>query len=315
MLVRDRFNLVTGVGYDWETQEIVFFGEMTEFRPNAAIGYAYLNTTPLPLEVTLHLGASVDYLGDKDDLTRSRTVFNPKVGVTMEPWNGATIRAAAFETLGRQFSTSETIEPTQVAGFNQIYDDLAAAESRRIAIAFDQSIADSLIAGVEWSRRDITVPLDFTGETYNWDERAAEAHVYWAPTADIALTLAYQEDEFTRPLPFPGKELIRDIRTQTVPLGIAVYLRSAFFGRLTVSYVRQTGRFFFLAAGADPVPASDSFWIADASIGYRLPNRRGTLSLDGRNLFDEQFRFQETDFFNRQFARERTILFRASLAF
>ncbi len=154
-----------------------------------------------------------------------------------------------------------------------------------------------------------------SGERFEWDERNTGLHAYWAATDSIAVTGEYSAEEFERPDAFPGKELIVKIKTRAMPLGLAVHAWSKFFVRATATYVRQTGEFFFIDAGPEPVPDEDSFWIADLTLGYRLPNRQGTLSLEGRNLFDEQYRFQETDLFTRQFARERVVLFRASLVF
>ena len=60
----------------------------------------------------------------------------------------------------------------------------------------------------------------------------------------------------------------------------------------------------------------DQFWVADATIGYRLPDRYGLIALEARNLFDERFKFQDFDFDRidqttlpiRMIAPERTIL-------
>lgn len=38
----------------------------------------------------------------------------------------------------------------------------------------------------------------------------------------------------------------------------------------------------------------DRFWVADASIGYRLPNRYGIVSINIKNVLDEQFQFQQS---------------------
>ena len=35
-------------------------------------------------------------------------------------------------------------------------------------------------------------------------------------------------------------------------------------------------------------PGEDRFWVVDAFVGYRLPNRRGLLSLNADNLLDER---------------------------
>jgi outer membrane receptor protein involved in Fe transport len=53
----------------------------------------------------------------------------------------------------------------------------------------------------------------------------------------------------------------------------------------------------------------------DAWAGFRLPNRRGTVSLAVENLLDERFRFQDTDPLNPSFAPERTGYLRFTLAF
>ena len=55
--------------------------------------------------------------------------------------------------------------------------------------------------------------------------------------------------------------------------------------------------------------------VVDAAVGYRLPNRFGFVTLEGRNLLDEEFKFQDTDPANPQIYPERLILARFTLAF
>ena len=53
-------------------------------------------------------------------------------------WNlkpGTTLRAAGFRTLKRTLVTDQTLEPTQVAGFNQFFDDPSATESEVFGLA------------------------------------------------------------------------------------------------------------------------------------------------------------------------------------
>ena len=42
------------------------------------------------------------------------------------------LRAAYFRTLKRQLLFQQTIQPTQVAGFNQLYDDFTGTRARRL---------------------------------------------------------------------------------------------------------------------------------------------------------------------------------------
>jgi hypothetical protein len=53
----------------------------------------------------------------------------------------------------------------------------------------------------------------------------------------------------------------------------------------------------------------------DAFVGYRLPNRRGLLSLNAENLLDESFQYQDVDPTNPSLFPERLISFRFTLAF
>ena len=62
-------------------------------------------------------------------------------------------------------------------------------------------------------------------------------------------------------------------------------------------------------------PGEDRFWVLDAFVGYRLPNRRGLLSLTADNLLDESFQFQDVDPTNPSLFPERLISFRFTLAF
>ena len=60
---------------------------------------------------------------------------------------------------------------------------------------------------------------------------------------------------------------------------------------------------------------NDSFWLVDASLGYRLPERRGLVSLGVANLFDEDFKFVDTDPFNPRVYPERFVFGRITLSF
>jgi hypothetical protein len=83
--------------------------------------------------------------------------------------------------------------------------------------------------------------------------------------------------------------------------------------RLQASWVDQKGEFGDPFAGFEP--DDDQFWILDASIGYRLPKRFGIITVEGKNLLNEGFKFQDTDPANPRIAPERFILGRITLSF
>ena len=80
-------------------------------------------------------------------------------------------------------------------------------------------------------------------------------------------------------------------------------------------YVRQTGEFRLDPFSFDFVPGASDFWTADVGLTYRLPRRRGLVTAEIRNLFDEAFSYQETDVLTPTLARERLAFLRLSVAF
>jgi outer membrane receptor protein involved in Fe transport len=83
--------------------------------------------------------------------------------------------------------------------------------------------------------------------------------------------------------------------------------------------VQQQGIFESPAASPfDPpafAPGEDRFVTVDAFVSYRLPKRRGSLSLNADNLLDERFSFQDIDPTNPSVFPERLVSFRFTLAF
>ena len=90
--------------------------------------------------------------------------LSPKLGLVLEPWRGATLRAAYTEAVaGTSFDESIRLEPTQVAGFLQSYRSLAS-ESVLGAVAgnkfklwglsFEQKLPTHTYLGVEFGIRN-----------------------------------------------------------------------------------------------------------------------------------------------------------------
>jgi hypothetical protein len=106
--------------------------------------------------VTFTLGAAGDiFNADSSRALESRNQLNPKFGITWNILPNTTLRAAAFRVFKRTLLTNQTLEPTQIAGFNQFYDDLESTESRRFGVAVDQKFSQTIFAGVEFSRREL----------------------------------------------------------------------------------------------------------------------------------------------------------------
>lgn len=291
--------------------------EDSEIRQWDIYSYAQLDLTD---NFTLVAGLSYD---DFDNDRKTRDQVNPKLGVLYSPWQDTTIRLAGFRYLSRNLIADQTIEPTQVAGFNQLFDDKPGTESWAAGIAVDQKLTDHLFSGVELMGRWLEVPFsEFSGilprenKTANWRERTARAYLYWTPHPWISTKAEYLLEVFDNREDFPGTDRFNTLTTHRVTLGGGIYHPSGAFSSLKTTYVDQSGEFIGQLTGPSlEVGDDDQFWVVDAAVGYRLPKRYGILSFEVLNLFDETFHFQDTDPANPNITPERTALFKLTLSF
>ncbi len=208
-LFRSRYlNVTSGVGYfNLDREQIITFNprnpalcrafplfcfqrtDLDSTHTNVYV-YSYIN---LLKDVTFTLGASGDFF-NTTGLQIATDQFNPKVGITWNILPSTTLRAAAFKAFKRTLMTDQTLEPTQVAGFNQFFDDLESTESRRYGVAVDQKFSQTIFGGVELSRRDLTVPVPITNpltgrgsQSHAWTGRS----IWVVPTCSGRLTTGW----------------------------------------------------------------------------------------------------------------------------
>ena len=291
-------------------------------RQSTFYTYAYLN--PLP-SLTLTAGASFDSI---DNALADEEAANPKLGITWRPTPNTTVRAAAFKTLFGSLTTSTQnaqprLEPVQIAGFTQLLFGGTADRGTVRGLAIEQELSPKLFVGWQADTRDTertgenpvgtpdTILIDLT-------ERAQRAYLYWLPSESLSITARYEHGRYgSEPLPLLGYS---HMKTERLPLEIRHFSRSGFTIGGRASYVQQEGEFQsgFPQTPFDPPPLAygeDHFFVLDAFVGYRLPNRRGLLSLNADNVLDESFQFQDVDPTNPSLFPERLISFRFTLAF
>ncbi len=308
----NRFNIVAGVGYadvDGRLDETdtfvvtppIFPEEVTVSRSDPEIqhlrGYVYANVVPAQA-VQLTLGLSAD---DYDETGLEQKKVNPKVGLQWDLTDTLHFRAAALQTIKPALVANRTVEPTQVAGFNQFYDDVNATKAKVYGVALDAEPVDTVAAGVEMTWRDLSEPVfgvDGDAVFEDRDEANSRGYLYWTPSEKVAVTgeLIYDRYESGDSI---RVDLPSYVRTVSVPLHLRYFHPRGFFGGIGVSYVDQK-----VERPADSIYADgeDDFFVVDASVGYRLPDRRGIVSLEVQNLFDQDFFYQDDNF--REFSDE-----------
>jgi hypothetical protein len=308
---------VAGVGYFKINSEDDYYSELF-FPPATVIPdsfviprdvnhtnlylYSYIN---FPRNVIFTIGASGDFVHQQLPDYRHKDInqFNPKFGITWNPFEGTTLRAAAFRVLKRTLITDQTLEPTQVAGFNQFFDDWNYTKSWRYGIAVDQKFCKSIFGGLEYSYRDMEVPYTLNTvpaevREVDWNENVGRAYLYWTPYKWFALTAEYLYERVRRDKEFAlGAE---KIDTHRVPLGINFYHPSGLSATFKGIYVYQKGSFERQSPTANGVyiDGNDNFWLFDAAINYRLPKRYGFVTVGVRNMFDQKFNYYDTDWQN-----------------
>lgn len=282
-------------------------------RQDSGYVYTYL-AFPDNLSWTLGLGY---YTFENNDL--SRREWSPKLGLEWRMGQGLRLRLAAFETLKRTLVAQQTIEPTQIAGFNQFFDDANGTQTRRYGLGLDAAPLPGLYAGVEVSRRELEIPgFDPLSGTLLEERREdlLAAYLYWMPHPRWAVAARYRLETVER-LTDPGTFEPLRVDTRSLPLDVRYFHPSGWFAGLGATHVDQRVRPSPLL---EPSATRDRFWLVDAIAGYRLPQRRGMVSLEVHNLFDESFLFQDLDFHTSE-ARgpevvpERTVAARISLSF
>jgi tetratricopeptide (TPR) repeat protein len=284
----------------------------TQLKHTDVYAYSYLKPVP---HVTATVGLSGDFLRSETVLVGDHDQFNPKFGLVWKPGGGTTIRGAAFRTLKRTLITDQTLEPTQVAGFNQFYDDLNATKAWVYGGAIDQKFTRRVFGGFEYSKRDTDMP--YVPDPSNPVQLFQKGHENWARAYFFVTPhpwLAVRADYLFERFESEGlTDLPTKVDTHRLPLGVSFFHPRGISASLTATYVDQSGDFVRLDSTKES--GSDNFWTVDAAVTYRLPKRYGFVAVGGTNLFDEQFSYYDTDVRNPTIQPTRRLYAKVVVAF
>jgi tetratricopeptide (TPR) repeat protein len=326
--------LVAGAGYSDETEHVL--PEPSDVRNESANAYLYVhwNSAKLPLGVQLGVAAEsfettkTSEFGD-DALDRSQ--WSPKLGLVWTPTESTTVRAAAFSSLHRPFIRSQTIEPTQVVGFNQFfggfeqyYGDFIGTSSDRAGVALDHKFTSTAFGGAEFTWRELEVPSFVFERNFTWREKSAQAYFYKTyvpavpppnlPGWQAAFSAEIEFEEVDRPQALTGAEGIMNLKMVRAPIGIQLFSATGVTLRVATTYVAQDGR-FSVDVDLPIVNKDDDGWITDLTLEYRLPERRGLVAIGAKNVFDNSVDLLEIDPVNPRVATEQFVFARFSLTF
>lgn len=312
------FHVITGASqFSWELTEkftqrepgvlIVDPPNEDDIQSNNLHIYSFINVFD---NVTLLLGGSYDFFDNHEIYSDE---FNPKLGITLSLHPATTVRAACFKTLRKFLVSEQTIEPANIAGFSQFYDDVAGTDVLNYGLGVDHIFSKKLYSGIEGLIRDIEAPA-FDYDISQWmnldgEEKILRLYLCYIPHKSITAKIVFQREELEAEY-----KTFKQLHTNILPFELCYFFSNKFQTKLTISYTTQKIEYneIYVNGGGND---NDAFWIADVSLHYYLPWANGIVSIDAKNVFDEEFKFQEIDPSNSRFYPEFIAIAKISLTF
>jgi tetratricopeptide (TPR) repeat protein len=289
------------------------FEDTIDTSITGSTGYAYGYLTPVD-SFTAILGVSGNFIDGESPEIDDENQYNPKLGFTWRPSQGTTIRAAGFQTLRGTLISDQTLEPTNVAGFNQFYDDIIGTKAKRYGGGIDQKVGSRLFMGLEYSERDLEIPYlsldDGSVQEEDATETLGRAYLFVTAHKMLALRLEYLDEQFEST---GAIDLPVTLDTIRVPLTLSFFAPCGFSAAVTGNYYDQEGD--FVRIDGTPVSDGDSFWTVDLNLSYRLSKRFGMISAGATNLLDEDFQYFDIDTRNPSVLPTRRMYARITLSF
>ena len=262
-----------------------------------------------------------------DSAAQSRDALDPKVGLVARVTPTTTLRGAYFETLGGAGNADlESIEPTQVAGFNQLFDDPIASRARGAGIGVDQKLAKWTYAGVQAAWRELDwpfgadsrpplLPVDGTNAVFTLRarEHGLRAYLYQVINRTTTATLEYTALDHEDDNVETGDATDDHSLTHRVRLGLNYFHPRGWFAGVIGTWRYQDLENFEPAQDGVENGIRD-FWIWDANVGYQFPKRNGYIALTFANVFDQSFRYQPVGI-DQRFLPDFSVNMRLSLNF
>jgi tetratricopeptide (TPR) repeat protein len=252
-----------------------------DIDPRFENSYLYSQFT-LPARINLTLGVAHN---EFDDIFVTTDQTDRKFGLTWEAWENWTFRTAYIESLVSPSSMLQTIEPTQVAGFNQLSSFTPGSEVKKLGLGIDAKIGSSFTIRAELLRTDFRQPkptISTAGEnslTYNSvNSEYSLAYLHWLATKRLGMYIAYQKEVIEQSHTSPETNTINVGR-----LGIHYHWPSGFYLKATGDYVDQE-------RDLNDANLQSHFWNINALVGYRFPKRYGQFNLYVTNLFNKEYK-------------------------
>ncbi len=275
---------------------------ISQSSPTQYAGYVYSNAKLFD-QLTLTTGLTYDNYNDNESGNETYlSELNPKLGLIWQVNDFVSLRAAGFKTVKPPIVVNQILQPTQIAGFNQFFDDVNGTVSWQYGVGADAHFHKNIYFGIEAFKRDLKTPL-FGG----FDKKREELYrlyLNWVLHRNWVINTEYRFENYR---PDTGS-----VQTSYLPLSVRYFNPSGIFAEFKSTWINQKAK---LDEG-DKV--DNSFILVDTAIGYRFPKSYGLISFEIKNLLDKQFDYRDRQFqMNEQrtpeFVPERTFFTRITI--
>ncbi|MEW8289678.1 MAG: FecR domain-containing protein [Candidatus Thiodiazotropha endolucinida] len=270
--------------------------------------YGYFFYAPSKM---LHLTAAISAIRDDSEIFDDKdTRVLPKLGVQWSISSASVLRAALFRSSSSAVTASsyQTLEPSHIAGFNQIHDEFRQTESWNFGLSLDHQFSPSLSVGVRGLNRNGETPFTLLDTmTFNssivdveYEEINVNAWVNWTPQKNLSLSIDYEYNDLDSAtnvdaVNFNGlaPDGVVELETHRFPIAFNYYHPTGLIFGAIATYINQEGVFQGNSILDPPQSAEDEFWQTDLQLSYRLPDKYGLISFGVKNVFDEDFNFED----------------------
>ena len=346
----DRQRLILGARYQNESHDTA----NTVNQPAFFTGFPPLSLANLQTEFerftayanyqlrlfdTLRLtaGATYDQIRFPTDIVQapilpgeeSRERVSPKLGLDWTPWERTRFRIAYTRSVAGLFNDSSTsIEPSEVAGFNQAFRSLSPLATvpgsvfETTAIGFDHEFSTRTYlnaeAGLRNSEADQIVPAEGQAETppiftplplspqkqeIDFKEKYLTLNINQLVGQELSFGTAYSLDSSAidyatqiqgLPAGTTGARLPKTYEQSTlhtITLFGNYYLPCGFFSQVQANWYGQANK------GFAPNEPGDAFWQFNLFAGYRFPKRHMEIQAGVLNLADQNYHLEPLTYY------------------
>jgi len=239
----------------------------------------YLYTHLKPLEfMDLTLGLSREqYINSSTTIENT----NPKIGARLSLTDKIIVNFAYISSLKRNITANQTVEPTQVSGFNQFFDDFNGSKIHNYSFSFKYQSSQNLYTGLSFTTREISFPIYANNKAafHDIEEYTKNVYLYYNLNLNTSLSFEYTQEKFKNKVIRP-----REVNNQYVRFGFNYQFNNILSTTASIQKINQKYRNL-------TVENNDKFIIVNAEFKYQLSNQNGEIITGVKNVFFEKFNF------------------------